>query len=139
MERSYCGELTLANVDEPVRLCGWVHRIRDLGGMIFIHLRDRSGLLQVVCDPKKVKEARDLHAEDVLEVRGTVIARPPGQADERLTSGAVEVGAESIEVLNRTKDLPFSVEREELLPSEEMRLRYRYLDLRRPSMSQIMG
>lgn len=139
MERSYCGELTLEQVDQPVRLCGWVHRLRDLGGMVFLHLRDRSGLIQVVCDPKTLKEARDLHAEDVVEVRGTVSARPPGQADERLTSGAVEVKADQLTVLNRAKDLPFSVEREELLPSEEMRLRYRYLDLRRPSMSKIMG
>lgn len=139
MERTYCGELTLENVDEPVRLAGWLHRVRDLGGMIFIHLRDRSGLVQVVCDPKKIKEARDLHAEDVIEVRGTVRARPPAQADERLTSGAVEVGADQLTVLNRAKELPFSVEREELLPAAQMRLRYRYLDLRRPSMSQIMG
>lgn len=139
MERSYCGELTLEHVDQPVRLYGWVHRLRDLGGMVFLHLRDRSGLIQVVCDPKKIKEARDLHAEDVVEIRGTVRARPPGQADERLTSGAVEVKADQLTVLNRAKDLPFSVEREELLPSAQMRLRYRYLDLRRPSMSQIMG
>jgi len=139
MERSYCGELTLEQVDQPVRLCGWVHRLRDLGGMVFMHVRDRSGLIQVVADPKTLKEARDLHAEDVVEIRGTVTARPPGQADERLTSGAVEVQADQLTVLNRAKDLPFSVEREELLPSEEMRLRYRYLDLRRPSMSQIMG
>ena len=139
MERSYCGELTLEHVDQPVRLCGWVHRLRDLGGMVFLHLRDRSGLIQVVCDPKTLKEARDLHAEDVIEVRGPVRARPPGQTDERLTSGAVEVGADQLTILNQAKDLPFSVEREELLPSEEMRLRYRYLDMRRPSMSQIMG
>lgn len=139
MERSYCGELTLEEVDEPVRLCGWVHRLRDLGGMIFMHMRDRSGLVQVVCDPKNLKQVSDLHAEDVIEVRGRVRSRPPGQADERLTSGAVEVHADSLKVLNQAKELPFSVEREELLPSAQMRLRYRYLDLRRPVMTGYMG
>jgi aspartyl-tRNA synthetase len=139
MERSYCGELTLEQVDEPVRLCGWVHRLRDLGGMVFMHMRDRSGLVQVVCDPEKVKQSSDLHAEDVIEVRGAVRSRPPDQADERLTSGAVEVHADNLKILNRAKELAFSVEREELLPSEEMRLRYRYLDLRRPVMTGYMG
>ncbi len=139
MERYYCGKLTLEQVDQTVRLCGWVHRLRDLGGVTFVHLRDRSGLVQVVADPKMLKQMADLHAEDVVEVRGTVRARPPGQADERLTSGAIEVEAESLVILNRARDLPFSVEREELLPAEEMRLRYRYLDLRRPRMTAYMG
>jgi aspartyl-tRNA synthetase len=139
MERYYCGKLTLEQIDQTVRLCGWVHRLRDLGGVTFVHLRDRSGLVQVVADPKMLKQMADLHAEDVVEVRGTVRARPPGQADERLTSGAIEVEAESLVILNRARDLPFSVEREELLPAEEMRLRYRYLDLRRPGMTSYMG
>lgn len=104
-----------------------------------MHMRDRSGLVQVVCDPKNLKQSSDLRAEDVIEVRGTVRPRPPGQADERLTSGAVEVHADNLKVLNRAKELAFSVEREELLPSEEMRLRYRYLDLRRPVMTGYMG
>ncbi|MBN2378608.1 aspartate--tRNA ligase [candidate division WOR-3 bacterium] len=139
MERTCCGELTLRHVSEPVRLCGWVHRLRDLGGVTFMHLRDRSGLVQVVCNPKKVAEVSSLHAEDVIEIQGTVTARPADQTDERIASGEVEVQAEALTVLNRARDLPFSVEREELLPSEEMRLRYRYLDLRRPQMTAYIG
>lgn len=139
MERLHCGDLKLEHIDRFVRLCGWVHRVRDLGGLIFMHLRDRSGLVQVVADPKKIKEIEGLHAEDVVEIQGTVRARPEGQADERLASGTVEVEAERVEVLNRARELAFSVEREELLPAEETRLRYRYLDLRRPSMTANIG
>lgn len=139
MERIYCSELSLEMVDEEVRLCGWVHRLRDLGGITFMQFRDRSGLVQVIADPKKVRQASDIHAEDVVEIRGTVRSRPPEQVDSRLGSGHVEVEADSIKILNRARDLPFSVEREELLPAEEMRLRYRYLDLRRPSMTANIG
>ncbi len=139
MERIYCGKLNMDMVDDEVRLCGWVHRLRDLGGITFMHLRDRSGLVQVICDPKEVKEVVDLHAEDVVEIRGKVRARPPEQVDTRLGSGHVEVVADGIEILNRAQNLAFSVEREELLPAEEMRLKYRYLDLRRPSMTANIG
>ncbi len=135
MERYFCGKLTLEQVNESVRLCGWVHRLRNLGGVIFIHLRDRSGLVQVVIDPDDAEEASRLHNEDVVEIIGKVSARPPDQKDDRLTSGAVEIKAQKIVVLNKTKELPFSVEREELLPAEETRLKYRYLDLRRPVMT----
>ncbi|MBD3285538.1 aspartate--tRNA ligase [candidate division WOR-3 bacterium] len=139
MKRVYCGNVALEHEQKTVRLCGWVHRLRDLGGVTFLHLRDRSGLIQVVCDPKKVPEADEIHAEDVIEIKGKVSARPSDQVDERLHTGKVEVAAEKLTVLNRACNLPFSVEREELLPAEEMRLRYRYLDLRRPEMTAYMG
>lgn len=139
MERSYCGTITLKEIGDPVRVCGWVHRIRDLGGLIFMHVRDRSGLVQIVADPKKVKEADELRAEDVVEIQGTVRARPEDQIDDRLSSGKVEVEADKVKVWNKAKDIPFSVEREELLPAEETRLRYRYLDLRRPAMTSNIG
>lgn len=129
----------MEHTDQTVRLCGWIHRIRDLGGVLFIHLRDRSGLVQVVADPDKLPRVSDLHAEDVIEVKGVVNARPPDQIDDRLTSGSVEVKADTIAILNKAENLPFSVERKELLPAEEMRLRYRYLDLRRPEMTFCLG
>ncbi len=138
MKRSYCGELRIEQVGEQVRLCGWVHRIRDLGAMVFLHIRDRSGLAQVVTDPRELKVVNDLHPEYVVEIKGEVTARPDDQRDDRLTSGAVEIHAGELEILNTTIELPFSVEREELLPGEEMRLRYRYLDLRRPVMTGYM-
>lgn len=131
-------ELGLANVGSTVTLAGWVDRRRDLGGMTFIDLRDHSGLIQImVADPQM---AKDVRSEYVLQVTGTVAARPAGQVNEHLATGAIEVDAEKITVLSTAAVLPFQVssvlenEGDNKLPGEDVRLRYRYLDLRRPSM-----
>ena len=137
MKRSnYCGELRAEHAGKRVTLQGWVNRRRDLGGLIFLELRDRSGVVQIVVEPGSdtFAVAETLRSEWVLEVVGTVRLRPEGERTERLQTGEVEVVAESITVLSEAKTPPFqvdgSVDASEV--SEELRLRHRYLDLRRP-------
>ena len=130
-----CGELRDIHAAQRVTLAGWVHRRRDHGGVIFLDLRDRYGVIQVTVNPNLSKETLDTVAnvrmEWVLQVTGTVQKRPTGMQNPRMQTGEVEVIAESIEVLNPAKTLPFMVSAENDLPDENMRLRYRYLDLRR--------
>ncbi|MBI4236779.1 MAG: aspartate--tRNA ligase [Chloroflexi bacterium] len=134
-----CGELTAAQIGQEVRLAGWVHRRRDHGGLIFLDIRDRWGLVQVVFDPRESADAyriaEAVRSEWVLAVRGTVARRPAGTENPRLPTGEVEVRALQAEVLNPSKTPPFYIS-EELEIDEALRLRYRYLDLRRARMAR---
>jgi len=134
MRTHYCGEVNESLVGSTVSVAGWVHRRRDHGGVIFVDLRDRDGLLQVVFDPDAAAvfaEAERVRGEWVLKVTGTVRPRPAGTANTNLASGQVELLAREIEVLNRSEPLPFQLDEE---VREETRLKYRYVDLRRDVM-----
>ena len=138
VSRVSCGMLTAADAGARVELDGWVHRRRDHGGLIFIDVRDRSGLTQVTFDPSMgdtFARAETLRSEDVVRVRGTVRRRPAGTENAKLATGEVEVPADALEILNRSETPPFVIAAEEE-PAEEVRLRYRYLDLRRPRMQR---
>ncbi|RKQ88936.1 aspartate--tRNA ligase [Brockia lithotrophica] len=132
------GTLTLADVGRQVVLGGWVHRRRDLGGLIFFDLRDRSGIVQVVVppdEPEAFRTADRLRAEYVVSVRGRVVARPPETRNPKIPTGDVEVRAEEIVIWNTSRALPFPVADERDV-DERVRLRYRYLDLRRESLRE---
>ena len=134
MRTHYCGEVNERLVGSTVSVAGWIHRRRDHGGVIFVDLRDREGLLQVVFDPEAAAvfaEAERVRGEWVLKVTGTVRPRPAGTANPNLASGQVELLAREIEVLNRSEPLPFQLDEE---VREETRLKYRYIDLRRETM-----
>lgn len=137
-----CGELRATHVNQQVTLAGWVHRRRDHGGVIFLDLRDRYGIVQVTVHPTLSKETLDavsnVRMEWVLQITGTVQKRPAGMENPRMPTGEVEVIAQSIQVLNRAKNLPFLVSGENDLPDENTRLKYRYLDLRRERMTRNM-
>ena len=140
MRSHRCGEVTEHHLNQEVDLCGWVHRRRDHGGVIFIDLRDREGLVQVVFDPDYAEAfalAETVRSEFVLKIRGKVRPRPAGTENANLTTGRIEVLANSLEILNRSETPPFPLE-SEVEVSEETRLRYRYIDLRRPLMQQRM-
>ncbi len=135
MRSHYCGALGEALIDTPVSLCGWAQRRRDHGGIIFIDLRDRSGVVQVVVDPRHTQAfaaAEEVRSEYVLRVAGRVRRRPAGTENPQLATGQVEVEAERLEILNRCEPLPFQLDEAEL--GEPVRLKYRYLDLRRDVM-----
>ena len=135
--RTPCGSLRASEAGDTVDLYGWVHRRRDHGGLIFIDLRDRSGLVQVTFAPANAEAyaaAGSLRLEYVLRVRGLVQRRPAGAENKELPTGEVEVEARSVEILNRAKTPPFAIN-EDSVVEEQLRLRYRYLDLRRPSMA----
>jgi len=137
MRTHYCGELSAALVDRSVTLCGWAHRRRDHGGVIFIDLRDREGLAQVVCDPDRAEAfqaAERVRNEFVLRVTGKVRRRPEGTVNPELRSGEVEVLAHQVEILNAAAPLPFQLDDENL--SEITRLTHRVLDLRREPMQR---
>jgi aspartyl-tRNA synthetase len=137
-----CGQLSLKDEGKRVVLSGWVHRRRDLGGLIFIDLRDREGITQVVFDsnknPKAHELAQTLNREYVISLTGSVVRRAPGTENPKISTGEIEVHAESLEVLNPCLgSLPISrldEEGEKFLPGEDVRLKYRYLDLRRKKM-----
>lgn len=131
-----CGELRAENAGEEVVLNGWVSSIRDHGGLIFIDLRDRYGITQIVFSEDLVKEAEKLHPEYVIAVRGTCQRRPQGTENLKIPTGEVEVVAEGLEVLNVAKTAPIPVNDDQSLPGFETRLRYRYLDLRRTLMQR---
>ncbi|MDH4148902.1 MAG: aspartate--tRNA ligase [Betaproteobacteria bacterium] len=131
----YCGLIDRKYLGQTVTLYGWVHRRRDHGGVIFIDLRDREGLVQIVCDPDRVetfKTADSLRNEFVVRVAGKVRERPAGTVNANLVSGEIEVLAVDLEVLNASQTPPFMMDDEQL--SENVRLQYRFLDLRRPQM-----
>src|SRR5467141_54737 len=137
MRTHYCGELDAALVDRSVTLCGWAHRRRDHGGVIFIDLRDREGLAQVVCHPDRAaafQAAERVRNEFVLRVTGTVRRRPEGMVNPELRSGEIEVLAHEVEILNAAAPLPFQLDDENL--SEITRLTHRVLDLRREPMQR---
>ncbi|GAB4260299.1 aspartate--tRNA ligase [Thermincola ferriacetica] len=137
----HCGELRKTNIGEEVVLMGWVQRRRDHGGLIFVDLRDRSGLVQVVFSPDVDKEAfakaEIIRSEYVLAVRGQVVARPEGTVNENLPTGEIDVNCLEVRILNKAKTPPFYIE-EDVDVDENLRLKYRYLDLRRPDMQRNM-
>jgi aspartyl-tRNA synthetase len=137
MRTHYCGEVNASHVDQIVTLCGWNHRRRDHGGVIFIDLRDREGLAQIVCDPDRpemFKIAEDVRNEYVLKVTGKVRRRPAGTENANLASGEIEILCHELEVLNAAVTPPFQLDEENL--SENVRLTHRVIDLRRPQMQR---
>lgn len=135
MRTDYCGKINASYIGQEVTLCGWVNKRRDLGGLIFIDLRDREGLMQVVFDPDLPEVqalANTLRAEFCIKLTGTVRARPEGQVNKQMNTGEVEILGTGLEIFNKSAVLPLDWNQEN---SEEQRLRYRYLDLRRPVMS----
>jgi aspartyl-tRNA synthetase len=133
-----CGELRASHAGQTITLAGWVHRRRDHGGVVFFDLRDRFGLVQVVINPDLPKETLDLvanvRAEWVLQITGIVQLRPDGMVNPKMATGEIEVIATDVKALNPAKPLPFVLTDENKLPEEYMRLKYRYLDLRREKM-----
>jgi len=136
-ERPFCGSLREADIGRRVELVGWVRRRRDLGGIVFVDLRDRAGWVQVLFRDALRAEGEKLSAEDVIRVVGTVARREAGNRNPEMPTGEVEVLAESLELLTPSEVPPFVVE-DRVNASEELRLRYRYLDLRRPEMMATM-
>ncbi len=142
MRTHYCGQLRAEHVGETVTLCGWVDRRRDHGGVIFVDLRDRTGISQIVSDPEHTPTsypaADDLRNEYVVRITGRVTQRPPASLNPKLATGEVEIYADQIELLNAVrKPLPFQVSTAETeTVREDLRLKYRYLDLRRERMSR---
>jgi aspartyl-tRNA synthetase len=135
MRSHYCGQVNESLAGQEVTVAGWVHRRRDHGGVIFVDLRDREGLLQVVFDPDdplQFIEAERLRSEFVIQVRGLVRPRPAGTANPALSSGGVELLARQLTVLNRSEPLPFQLDEQ---VGEDVRLRFRYIDLRRAEMT----
>ncbi len=135
MRTDYCGNIDIRHLDSSVTLCGWVHRRRDHGGVIFIDLRDREGLVQAVFSPENQKTfglAEKVRGEYVLRLSGKVRRRPEGTVNPELKSGEIEVDVESLEILNPSLPPPFLIEEENL--SETVRLTHRVIDLRRPQM-----
>jgi len=137
------GELTRAHVGQQVRLGGWVHRRRDLGGLVFLDLRDRAGLIQLSCNPAwtpagVMERAAGLGAETVVLVSGTVALRPEASRDVDLASREVEVHVTELEVVGsaQTPAIPVARKEKEELPAEELRLKHRVLDLRRPELQR---
>src|SRR5512136_275617 len=144
MKRTHhCNELRPVHIGQTVTLDGWVHSRRDLGGLIFIDVRDREGRTQTVFDPSDLpkelfEQAASLRSECVVRITGKVRARPEGTNNPKIPTGEVEVAASTLELLNYAEVLPFPVDDPEVASkvNEELRLKYRYLDLRRPEMAR---
>ena len=139
MRTHYCGQVNASHVDQVVTLCGWSHRRRDHGGVIFIDLRDREGLAQIVCDPDKAEmfaRAEGVRNEFVLRVTGRVRRRPEGTVNTNLATGEIEILCQELEIINPAVTPPFQLDDENL--SENVRLTHRVLDLRRPQMQKNM-
>ncbi|WP_432358452.1 aspartate--tRNA ligase [Sporosarcina sp. UB5] len=141
MQRThYCGQLTEEVIGQTVTLQGWVQRRRDLGGLIFIDLRDREGIVQVVFNPDFSNEALEIaetvRNEYVLEVTGNVVEREENQKNPKIKTGSIEVHVENVRIINEAKTPPFMIE-DETDVNEEVRLKYRYLDLRRPALARV--
>ncbi|MBN3063100.1 aspartate--tRNA ligase [Pectobacterium aquaticum] len=136
MRTNYCGQLNSSHVGQEVTLCGWVNRRRDLGGLIFIDMRDREGLVQVFFDPDRqdaFKLASELRNEFCIQLTGVVRARPESQINKDMATGEVEIFANALTIVNRSEALPLDSNQTN---TEEARLKFRYLDLRRPEMAQ---
>ncbi len=137
MRSHYCGDVNASHIDQQVEVCGWVNRRRDHGGVIFIDLRDRNGLIQCVFDPDKAEMfalAEQIRSEFVLRIKGLVRRRPEGTINDNLSTGEIELLGQELEILNRADTPPILVDDEDT--SEELRLRYRYIDLRKPVMQE---
>ncbi len=134
-----CGELRARDAGKEVTLAGWTHRRRDHGGLVFINLRDREGIVQAVFDPSRSEEAHEIasqvRTEYVLQITGQVVRRPAGQENPEMGTGEIEVLADTIKILNEARTPPFYID-DEASSDETLRLRYRYLDLRRPAMQR---
>ncbi|GAB1438601.1 aspartate--tRNA ligase [Providencia sp.] len=136
MRTNYCGQLNIAHEGQEVTLCGWVNRRRDLGGLIFIDMRDREGIVQVFFDPDRkdiFEKASELRNEFCIQITGTVRARPDNQKNKDMATGEIEIFAQELNVFNKSEPLPLDSNQTN---TEERRLKYRYLDLRRPEMSE---
>jgi len=136
MRTHYCGDVNASNVDQEVEVCGWVNKRRDHGGVIFIDLRDRNGLIQCVFDPDDADMfaiAEQVRNEFVLRIKGLVRLRPEGTTNDELSTGEIEVLGRELEILNRADTPPIQIDEES---HEELRLRYRYIDLRKPEMQK---
>ena len=139
MRTQYCGQVTEKFIDQTVTVAGWVHRRRDHGGVIFIDLRDREGLVQIVVNPDTAEifaKAERLRAECVLQITGKVIPRTEGTINPKMATGKIEIVATELNVLSMADPIPFQLDEKNV--SEEVRLKYRYLDLRREEMQQTM-
>ncbi|HLZ81622.1 MAG TPA: aspartate--tRNA ligase [Ktedonobacteraceae bacterium] len=136
-----CGDLNKGVIGQRVTLAGWVNRRRDHGGLIFLDIRDRYGLTQVICDPERSAEAHriaaELRSEYVVQISGAVVPRLAGTENPNLSTGDIEVAAEHIEILNPSRTTPFPIT-DNIQVDESLRLKYRYLDLRRPTMRENM-
>ena len=152
-ERIYCGDLNVKHVDKDILLMGWVDAIRDHGHLLFIHLRDITGIVQIVFDPNAGKEsyglATQLNEEYVIQVKGRVAKRKKGTENPNLETGKIEVFVSSFEILSISKTLPFQISEKAIVfgeeissnplnVDEELRLRYRYLDIRRPTVQNLL-
>lgn len=138
MRSHYCGDLRKEHIGEDITLCGWVHRRRDHGGVIFLDVRDREGLAQVVFDPDREESfalADSCRNEFVVEIKGTVRGRPEGTINSEMPTGEIEVLGKELVVLNKAKTPPFQLDEHQSV-GEEVRLRHRYIDLRRPEMQE---
>ena len=138
MRSIYCGQVNEAHAGQTITLCGWVHRRRDLGGLIFIDMRDREGIVQVFFDPDKPDAfalASELRGEFCIQVTGVVRTRPDSQRNSDMATGAIEVFAHELTIINRAEPLPLDFNQ---VNSEEVSLKYRYLDLRRPEMAKYL-
>ena len=138
MRSNYCGELNESFVDQEVQLCGWVHRRRDHGGVIFLDVRDREGIAQIVYDPDTVESfatAEGVRNEFVVRVTGIVRLRPEGTLNHDMGTGKIEVLGKQLEILNAAETPPIQLDDHSEV-GEDIRLRYRYIDLRRPEMAE---
>ena len=138
MRTHYCGELNSTHIDQQLTVCGWVNRRRDHGGVIFVDLRDREGILQVVFDPDDAEmfaNAERVRNEYVLKVSGKVRVRPEGTVNRDMSTGEIEMLATSLEILNASETPPFQLDEE---VGDDLRLKYRYIDLRKPEMLERM-
>ncbi|MDD5219779.1 MAG: aspartate--tRNA ligase [Candidatus Bipolaricaulis sp.] len=140
MRTTYCGRLTAANVGESVRLAGWVNRRRDLGRITFADLRDRTGLVQLLfgSDDEALRQAHTLNREDVVAVRGTVARRSAGNINPEMPTGEIEIHVDELKILNRSKTPPFLVDGDGTDTTEDTRLKYRYVDLRRERVQKAL-
>ncbi len=136
-----CGELNASNIGQQVTLAGWVNKRRDHGGLVFLDIRDRYGITQVISDPERAPDvhriASELRSEYVVQIRGKVVPRLAGTENQNLSTGAIEIAADAIEILNPSRTTPFPIS-DTIQVDESLRLKYRYLDLRRPSMRDNM-
>lgn len=140
MRSHYCGELNASNISQEITLCGWVHRRRDHGGVIFLDVRDREGVTQVVFDPDRAESfgiADSVRNEFVVKIKGLVRARPEGTVNPNMNTGEIEVLGTDIEILNAAKTPPFQLDEHQSV-GEDVRLKNRFIDLRRPEIQQKM-